>query len=116
MLSYNKKSKMNLLILLGYILITTRSFAFAQVVCNDNDIFIKCPEWNFHHHQENQNIYPQYTLEIVHIQHNNHDDSETYDVTIRVHANEHIELKHLHSLKIIGIQGPQGDSSIMGQK
>ncbi|CAL9734825.1 hypothetical protein MOSE0_G00518 [Monosporozyma servazzii] len=102
---------MKLYSLLGSVLITTTCFSNAQTVCNSNNIINKCPEWNFDHHQEMLNVYPRYHMEMKNIQ---YAAAETYDVTIRVYANENIALKYLHSLKIIGVQGPQGTIQLWG--
>ncbi|CAL9734826.1 hypothetical protein MOSE0_G00540 [Monosporozyma servazzii] len=97
--------------LLRYGIIAANSFSNAQNSCNINNVLSKCSHWNFDHHQEMLNVYPRYHMEMKNIQ---YAAAETYDVTIRVYANENIALKYLHSLKIIGVQGPQGTIQLWG--
>ncbi|CAL9729841.1 hypothetical protein MOUN0_I00474 [Monosporozyma unispora] len=38
-----------------------------------------------------------------------------YSMTTRIYTSEYIPLRHLHSVKIIGIQGPEGTFSLWGE-
>ena len=98
--------------LLVYAGIAANSFAEAHNTCREEHIYNKCSEWNFDHHQDRENIKPKYKMQLLNVQHG---DGADYDITVRFYADENIPLEHLHSVKIIGVQGPQGTIQLWGK-
>lgn len=70
-----------------------------------------CPDLNFEWHAMNTNTMPYYMdlLSVVNV------DGNVYELTIHVKGKEQIPLKYLWSLKIIGINGPQGTKQLYGK-
>ena len=70
-----------------------------------------CPGLNFHWHEKNENIMP-YSMDLLSVE---WIGANIYELTIHVKGKEHIDLKYLHSLKIIGINGPEGTKKLYGK-
>ena len=70
-----------------------------------------CPNLNFYWHTDNQNVmhYSMTVNSVTWISGN------TYELTIAVKGAENIDLKYLWSLKIIGVNGPQGTVQLYGK-
>ena len=70
-----------------------------------------CPDLNFNWHESNTNTMP-YSMDLLSV---DWVGGNTYELTINVKGEEHIDLKYLWSLKIIGISGPQSTKQLYGK-
>ncbi|CCD27198.1 uncharacterized protein NDAI_0J03060 [Naumovozyma dairenensis CBS 421] len=81
-----------------------RDNAICQTIVNG------CPDLNFGYHASNTNTLRYYLniLNVLWVQDN------LYNITINVKGEKQIPMKYLHSLKIIGVKGPQGTVQLYG--
>lgn len=70
-----------------------------------------CPDLNFQWHAKNTNTMPYY-MDLLSV---DWVGDNTYELTINVKGEQQIDMKYLYSLKIIGINGPQGTKQLWGK-
>ncbi|CDH18103.1 uncharacterized protein ZBAI_09891 [Zygosaccharomyces bailii ISA1307] len=71
----------------------------------------QCPDLNFSWHAQNTEIM-QYTMNLLSVL---WAESNIYEITVRIQGAKEIDLKYLWSLKVIGIDGPQGTHQLFGK-
>ncbi|SJM88905.1 uncharacterized protein ZBIST_5105 [Zygosaccharomyces bailii] len=70
-----------------------------------------CPDLDFNWHEDNTNTM-HYSMDLVSV---SWISSNLYEITIKVTGADQIDLKYLWSLKVIGIDGPQGTHQLYGK-
>ncbi|KAK5773565.1 hypothetical protein RI543_005082 [Arxiozyma heterogenica] len=80
--------------------------------CPRNEVINGCPNLNFDFHQDITNVHPTYKMDLESV---GYLGGNSYQITVRFYASQNIPLSNLHSLKIIGVQGPKGTIQLWGK-